>query len=134
VEEAEGKYFIHFLPTRGIERNPLWIQKILNPVRLVDMCGMAGPVRPCAYHVVTGDVSGLPKKQIHMQQAIFAARTEVLRKVPWGHNFPHVYSDVDHSIKLIRARYELINVPEISSVADGSASNPRALFEAGPHI
>ena len=133
VELATGKILIHFLATRGIIRNPQWSRKLITPL-IVESCGMAGPVRPCYYDRVTGDFSGLPRKQVHMQQAVFAARTEVLRKVPWTGKHPHAYSDVEHSIKMIRAGYQLVNVPEISSVAGGDKSDPNAWYEAGPHI
>ena len=130
VEFATGEYFIHFLPTRAVERNPEWVLKLIAPLSNKG-CGMAGPVHGCLYERVTGDERGLPKPDIHMQQAVFAARTEVLRKVPWGPNHPHAYSDVEHSINLMRAGYQLVNVPEVSSVADLTAGNPKAMFEAG---
>lgn len=130
VELATGEYFIHFLPTRAIERNPEWVLKLLAPLSQ-KYCGMTGPVHPCLYERVTGDERGLPKPDIHMQQAVFAARTEVLKEVPWGPNHPHAYSDVEHSINLMRAGYVLVNVPEVSSVADLTAGNPQAMFEAG---
>ncbi len=133
VELATGKVLIHFLATRGIIRNPLWSRKLIAPL-IMQECGMAGPVRPCYYDRVTGDVTGLPRKQIHIQQAVFAARTDVLREVPWAGKHPHAYSDVEHSIKLLRAGYKLINVPEISSVAGGDKSDPNSWFEAGEHI
>jgi len=133
VELATGEVFIHFLATRGIIRNPLWVRKIINPL-VSNRCGMAGPVRKCNYHTVTGDMTKLPKHHNHMQQAVFAARTKVLREVPWTGKHPHAYSDVEHSIKLIRAGYQLVDVAEVNSIAGGDKSDPKAWFEAGPNI
>ncbi len=133
VELATGRVFIHFLPTRGIERNPNWVKKLVAPLS-VPQVGMTGPVLSCSYSPVTGDLTGLPEKQVHVQQAVFAARTSVLKQHPWGPNHPHAYSDVEQSIKLLRARYLLVNVKEVSSVAASHASNPNSYFEAGPHI
>ena len=136
VQLSTGEVFIHFLPTRGIERNPDWVKKLIAP--LVDeKVGMSGPVRSCYYDRVTGDLTGLetnPAKQYHVQQAVFAARTHVLKDISWGPNHPHAYSDVEHSINLIRAGYQLVNVPEVSSTAANHASNPNSMFECGQHI
>ncbi len=136
VEYATGSIFIHFLPTRGIERNPEWVKKLIAPLSDVKV-GMAGPKVHCYYDRVTNNLTGLerdPLKQYLINQAVFAARTDTLRKHPWTGDFPHAYSDTKHCIDLIRAGYTLVNVPEVSSMATGLPSNPHTMFEAGPHI
>ena len=116
VELATGSQFVHFSATRSVVYDPRWIKGILKPLS-DPKCGMAGPVQAVAFSRIGKPNPRPGQREEHVQQAVFAARTEVLRERPWGTDFPHCYSDVWHSHRLLKAGLTLVDVPEVTSAA-----------------
>lgn len=116
VAAATGELFIHFSARRAKLVDDRWIDKILAPLAL-ESCGMAGPLQKVPFDLIgeKNPIAGSP--EMHIQQAVFAARTEVLRRVPWGTKYPHTYSDVWHSWSLLKHGYNLVDVYEVTSGA-----------------
>lgn len=130
VQLATGAYFIHFSARRTRVRNQRWMRTILAPLS-DPSCGMAGPVQACYYGQQIGETNPRPgQPEMHVQQSIFAARTEVLRRFPWGDKFPHVYSDVWQSWSLINGGMHLVNVPDVGSSAGMEKCTHRVMVEA----
>lgn len=108
--------------------------------RLVELAAYGTLVYLCPKHCEAGDVSWLPDLKAalwetenvalagslqpgppempfpHVQGGIYAARTEVLRQVPFDRRFPHDLSDVWMSRRLTGLGYRLGSVDSVLSV------------------
>ena len=114
--KVDTEFMIYASARRGRIHRKEFIDSLLAPLR-IGQNGMSGCVQPCNIGIVTGDTSGL--ESIHIQGGIWAARTNVIRAVPFGNEFPQVYSDVHHGVKLRRSAYNLASADRIGSIAGG---------------
>lgn len=133
VSLATGQHFIHFSARRTKVNDIRWMRAIMKP--LIDpSCGMAGPVQAVPYKLI-GEKNPKPgNREMHIQQSVFAARTDVLRKHPWGAKYPHTYSDVWHSWSLVKAGLKLVDVPEVTSGAGLEPIKPGRMLECGEKL
>lgn len=122
MEYVKTPAVIYLSARRARIHRPEWIGELLRPIRLSSSVGMSGCIQPANISIVTGNTRGL--EDHHVQGAIWAARSDVIRAVPYGREFPQVYSDVAQAVNLQRAGYILASADGIGAVAGGVIPDP----------
>lgn len=123
LREARGSKVAYFCASHGLVHDPTWLIDMLTPLDEPDV-GAAGCVLPCEFNRVAACPADIIEPQIHIQGGFWSARSAVLREAGFGHRFPFEFCDVDLSRRLIAAGYQLVNVPTIVSVPDGTIPDP----------
>lgn len=123
VRESRGDAFVYVCASHGVGNDPTWISDLVAP--LADpKVGLAGHVQPCEFNRVAAVPEDIIEPQIHVQGGLWAARTDLLREIGFGHRFPFEYCDVDLSRRVLAAGYVLHSVPSVVSVAGGVIPDP----------
>ena len=121
VEHVQTEAMIYMSSTRSRIHNGAFVEKLLRP--LYDPHnGVSGCIQPCDLRIVSADAEDV--EQIHVQGGIWASRTDVLKAVPFGNEFPQVYSDVHHGLKIRRCGYHLASAEGIGAIASGALMDP----------
>ena len=116
ASKVDTEFMIYVSARRGRIHRVQFIESLLSPLR-ASQNGMSGCLQPCNISIVTGDTDGL--ESTHIQGGVWAARTTVLQAVPFGNEFPQVYSDVHHGVKLRRSGYSLAAAEGIGCIPGG---------------
>jgi hypothetical protein len=112
---ARHPYLLYVCTNHGFARDPTWPLDLLEAVQHPQVA-MAGCLQDSGPPEDAGFPADLP--HIHVQGGVFAARTEVLRAHPYPEDGPYVHwgADIVMSFALMKAGYELVDVPTIKSV------------------
>jgi len=111
VRRASHPYFVYVCLAHCEMRDPSWWKDLVAPLEDpavgITGCRQDGPWEFPAEHI---------------QGGIFAARTEVLRALPFSPGFPHDFSDIAMSRQLGDEGYRVVDVPAIRNRLPGSPS------------
>lgn len=119
VSQAKGQTFVYVCASHGVVKDDTWLTDLISSVRN-ESTALAGSVQPCEFNRVASVPDDIVEPQVHVQGGIWASRTKFLQKIGFSHRFPFEFCDVDLSRRCLVAGYDLVDVPSIASVADGT--------------
>jgi hypothetical protein len=131
VARAQYPTVVYFCTNHGSFFDPSWLADLIEPLR-DDFVAMAGSIAYSDLHVVGEDVEGYAPQ--HIQGGLFAAKRDVLRKIPYSSRFPQVYSDLWISWKLQKEGYELEDVPTIKCTGGARVREPQRFKYVHDHF
>jgi GT2 family glycosyltransferase len=105
IDIAEGQYFVYLCGNHTHINSPDWLTYMMEKLGKHHIGGTVSP------YFISGHTG------MHVQGGSFIGRTDTLFKYPYNvDKFPFSFMDVDLSIRLLKAGYKLIEMPEIKSV------------------
>ncbi len=110
VAQAGHPYFVYVCLAHCELRDPSWWKDLLAPLEDPSV-GMSGCRQDGPWE--------FPAE--HIQGGVFAARTEVLRALPYSPAYPHDFSDIDMSQRLGDEGYRLADVTSVRNLLPGQA-------------
>ena len=116
VRACKYPFIVYVCSNHGHMYDPSWIDDLLTPLVSNPKAAMSGTAYPSCPPGDMGFPHHLPP--YHIQGGVFAARTAAMLDHPYtaDERWIHWGSDVYQSFDLLRAGFELIDVPTIRSV------------------
>jgi len=112
---AEHPYLLYACTSHGRMFDRTWIEDLIRPMWDDERIAMCGYLFPSAEPGVLG-FADRGQRRVHVQGGVLAARTEVIRRVPYQEaEWAHGGSDVWHSYRLMQEGLTIQNVPTIYS-------------------